>query len=513
MIAVFTVLAKVLGLGINFSLAHQFGAGRDLDVYVAAFRIPDFIFNLLISGTLSVAFIPVFMDYLNVDPKRAFRVTSTVFNFTFAAMAAVSFLGFLLAPFLVRFVVPGFSPAQQAETASLSRILMLSPLLFSLSSILTSILHSYKKFFMPAVAPLVYNLSILSGIFFLYPRFGLPGIAWGVVAGAALHFLTQLPAVLKLGLPLFSHFDLSDPGVRKIGKLFAPRILGIDLGQISLLIASVIGSTLASGTIAVYYYGFNLETVPLGVFALAFSITAFPVLSEFAAKKDYGGFKTFLSRTMVQLLFLIIPMSVLLLVLRAQIVRLILGALSGTNFTFEDTRRTALVLGFFAISLFAQALIPLVARAFYALQNTVIPVIGGAIAIVLNIIFAYLLTRNFGGETLALAFSLAAIFDVVFLFLFLRRKLGGDLADDFLFLRVIKISVASAVMGTCVYLSLYAIAPFVNMNTYLGILLQGAGAVLVGVLTYLFAGFVVDLPEARVSTVVLKAWFKKFLRV
>ena len=387
---------------------------------------------------------------------------------------------------------------------------MLSPLLFSLSSILTSILHSFRKFLMPALAPLVYNISILAGIFFLYPTYGLPGIAWAVVAGAFLHFAVQLPSVFRTGTALFSHFNLSDPAVRQIGKLFLPRVLGLDIGQIGLLIASVIGSTLAAGSIAAYYYGFNLETVPLGVFAVAFAITSFPVLSEYAAKQDMAGFKKFLAKNIVQLLFLIIPVSVFMLVLRAQIVRLILGAVRGTSFTFDDTRRTSLVLGFFVISLFAQALIPLLARAFYALRNTVTPVIGGSIAIVLNLVLALVFTRGYGGETLALAFSLAAIFDFLFLFVLLRRKLGSDLEDDFLQERIFKIGIASVAAGTAIYIMLYVIAPFVNMQTYAGVLMQTLGASVAGGLVYIASGFAIGLVEAKELLGILKIWFRKF---
>ncbi len=509
-IVIFAILSKILGLARIIVFSNRFGAGQDIDIYVAAFRVPDFIFNLLILGTLSAAFIPVFVSYLERDRKEAFKIASTVFNLTAIAMSVAGILGFIFAPWLVRIIAPGFDDASRAATTELTRILMLSPILLALSSVMTSVLQSFNKFVVASLAPLVYNLSIIFGVFFLYPKYGLKGIVWSVIAGAVLHFAIQIPSVLRLGMPFGRSLALSHPGVKKIGRLFGPRIFGLDLGQIGLLISSIIGSTLPAGSIAVYYYAFDLETMPLGVFAIAFATTAFPVLSQFASKKDFHGFKNFLSKTIVQLLFLIIPISVLMLVLRAQIVRLFLGAGQNTNFSFADTRLTAQALAFFSISLFAQAIIPLLARSFYALQNTIIPVIFGAIAIVINAVLAFVFARFLGPASMALAFSAAVMFDFICLFILLRRRLGRDLNDDFLFLSILKISIASVAAGTVSYAGLYMIAPVVNMQAYWGILLQTAGSLLLGGAGYLSVGLLIKLPEASGFVKVIKTWFFKF---
>ncbi|OGE79435.1 MAG: murein biosynthesis integral membrane protein MurJ [Candidatus Doudnabacteria bacterium RIFCSPHIGHO2_01_FULL_46_14] len=509
-IAIFAILSKILGLARIIVFSNRFGAGQDIDIYVAAFRVPDFIFNLLILGTLSAAFIPVFVSYLERNRQEAFQIASTIFNLTLLVMSAAGILGFIFAPLLVKIIAPGFEVAASAKTLELTRILMLSPIFLALSSVLTSVLQSFKKFVIASLAPLFYNLSIIFGVFFLYPKYGLTGIVWAVIGGAFLHFAIQLPSVLRLGLPFGRHFTLKHAGVRQIGRLFLPRIFGLDLGQIGLLISSIIGSLLPAGSIAVYYYAFDLETMPLGVFAIAFATTAFPVLSEYASKNNFAGFKSFLSKTIVQLLFLIIPISVLMLVLRAQIVRLFLGAGQNTNFSFADTRLTALALAFFAISLFAQAIIPLLARAFYAMHNTLIPVLFGAVAIIINAVLALIFTRFMSPASMALAFSAAAIFDLVCLFIFLRRRLGNDLNDDYLFLSIMKISIASVAAGTVSYAGLYLIAPVVNMQTYLGIFLQTAGSLLLGGLAYISAGLMIGLPEAKGFVNVIRTWFAKF---
>lgn len=511
LIGIFSILAKLLGLARDFVFANRFGAGEIVDIYVAGFRVPDLVYSLLVMGTLSVAFIPVFVRYLGQDKKEAFVIASTIFNLTFLVMGLIALLGLLYAPILVKLIVPGFSQEASLKTAALTRILMLSPLLFSLSSVLTSVLHSFKRFMLAAIAPLFYNAAIIFGVLFVYPRYGLSGIAWAVVGGAFLHFLLQFPSAFRLGLRPFRDFALRHAGVKKIGKLFVPRIFGIDLGQISLLSTSVIGSFLAPGSIAIFYFAYNLETVPLGIFALSFAITSFPVMTEYFAKNDVVGFKNFFSRTTVQLSFLIIPMSILMLLLRAQIVRLILGAVQNTHFTFGDTRLTAQALGFFALSLFAQSLVPLLGRCFYAMQNTIIPVVSGLFSTAFNIGLAVVFAHYAGAAYLALAFSIAITLHMLIMLLILRHRLG-DLNDNFLILRILKISAASVIMGIATFVTLYLVAPLVNMQTYLGVTIQTIAASIVALATYLGAGFLINLPEAHQLLTILRNWFFKFTR-
>lgn len=511
LIGAFSIFSKILGAVRQAVFANRFGAGTEVDIYVAAFRVPDLVFNLLILGTLGAAFIPVFVQYLARDREEALKIASTVFNLVLAAMSVLGVVGFLLAPYFVPLIVPGFDAESKDLTLTMTRIMMLSPLFFSLSSVATSILHSHKRFLLASIAPLFYNLSIIFGIVFFYPRFGLAGIAWGVVLGAGIHFLIQLPSTFRLGFRPFKYLETDHKAVRKIGKLFLPRILGIDLGQISLLIASVIGSTLGAGSLAIFYFAYDLESVPLGIFAISFAIASFPVMADYWSKHDLAGFKKFFAETSVQVLFFIIPISVMILLLRAQIVRLILGAGQNTSFTFADTRLTAQALGFFALSLFAQSLIPLVARAFYAMQNTIIPVISGLVAASVNIILAVILVRFAGADIMALAFSIASFVNLFILFAILHKKLRG-LEDEYLFLRTVKISIASIIMGVAVYATLYAVAPLVNMQTYLGILIQASSALVIGGLAYLGAGLAVRLEETKKLLSITRNWFFKFTR-
>lgn len=512
LIAGFTILSKILGAVRQAVLANRFGAGQEVDIYVAAFRVPDLLFNLLIAGTLSVAFIPVFVEYLRKDAEEAAKVSSTIFNFTLIVMGLLVLLGAFLGPVLTRILVPGFSETARAQTAELTRILMLSPLFFSLSSILGSVLHSFKKFTAVAAAPLLYNFSIIAGIIWFYPVLGLPGLAWGVVLGAFLHFALQFPFAWRLGLRPLRWWNLYHPAIRKIGRLFLPRIFGIDLGQISFLAVSVIASFLPAGNLAVFYFAFDLETVPIGVFAMSFAIAAFPSLAEAASKKELGQFKDLLAKTMVQVLYVIVPVSLLILFLRAQIVRLILGAGEGTQFSFTDTKLTAQTLGLFALSLFAQSLIPLLARGFYAMQNTVLPVISGLFAGGVNIFLTWVLGPRFGPTGFALAFSIASVMHMLVILLLLHKKLG-DLRDEFLISRLSKIILASGVTGIAAYLTLQMIAPLVNMQSYWGIAVQTLGALAAGIGAYLFTGNFIKLPETRLVLKIFQKWILKLSKI
>lgn len=512
LIGVLSLLSKILGAVRQGVFANRFGAGPEADIYVAAFRVPDLLFNLLILGTLSVAFIPVFVQYLNRAGKHeAFVIASTIFNMTLVVMGGLSFLGAIFAPALVKVIVPGFSAEAQQQTAALTRVLMLSPLLFSLSSVFTSVLHSFKKFLLASIAPLFYNLAIIFGIVYLYPRYGLVGLSYGVVLGAGIHLLVQFPAALRTGFRPWRAWEPHHAGVVQIGRLFLPRVFGIELGQVSLLVASVMGSFLGAGSLAVFYFAYDLETVPLGVFAVSFAIAAFPTMTEYFSKKNIQGFKTFFAQTVVQILFLMVPISVFALLLRAQIVRLILGAGQNTNFSFVDTALTAQALGIFALSLFAQSLVPLLARSFYAMQNTRVPVFSGLAAAAVTIGLAAYLTPGLGTAGLAASFSVGITVHMVLMLVFLYRRLHG-LEDDFIILRTLKIAIASVVMAVATFLTLYAVAPLVDMQTYFGIAVQTVSAFAAAILSYLAAGHAVALPEAKQVIEVLRSWFTKFTR-
>jgi len=510
-IAVFSLLAKILGLVRDAVFSHQFGAGTVIDAYFAAFRVPDFIYNLLILGTFSVAFIPVFSEYLITDKQKADRLVSSITNVTLLMVLLLTVLAFIFINPLVSTIAPGFVGEAYELTKLFTMIFLISPLLLTLSSIVSSILNTYKKFTLVAIAPVIYNLSIIAGAIWFYPLWGARGLAYGVVLGALLHFIIQLPQVFRLGFRYSFAIDWADAGFRKYWRLYWPRIFSMGTSQITALIVSIFGSFLGTGALASFYYANNLQAVALSLFAVSFAIAAFPLLSDLYNKKDILGFKDVIAKTAIQILFFMIPISILMLVLRAQIVRLVLGIGQSTNFTFTDTSMVARALGLFAISLFAQSLIPLFTRAFYALQNTIIPVVIGFMTIFVNLIFTFWLSRRLGISGMVLAFSISSVINLILLIVELHRKLG-NVHDEYLIINTLKIVISSLVAGAATFVSLYVFAPIVDMRTYWGVLVQGGAAALIGTALYLTTGWGLGLSESHNLINLLRITGKKLGR-
>lgn len=510
-IAVFSVAAKILGLARDAVFSNMFGTSEIMDAYFAAFRLPDFIFNLLILGTFSVAFIPVFSDYLIKDRKRAYELASSILNFTLGMIIVLTLLGYLFLEPLVSLMAPGLEGHTRELTRVFTAIFLLSPVFLTLSSIVSSILNAEKKFALVAAAPLFYNLSIIFGAVALYPKMGASGLAWGVVLGAVLHLLIQLPGLRRVGFKYSLAVAYQDPAFSKFWRLYWPRILSMGANQVTLLIATFFGSFLAAGSLSSFYYANNLQSVFLSVFAVSFAVAAFPVLSDQFNKNDDEGFKDVIAKTTNQILFFIIPLSTLMLILRAQIVRLVLGVGAGTNFDFADTSLVSLNLGLFVVSLFAQALIPLYARAFYARHNTVTPMVIGFITIIVNLVITYFVVERWGVPGIILAFSATSILQLVFLVMELHHKIGS-LRDEYLTLNTLKIVIASACGGIAAYLTLYAVAPFVDMQTYWGVLIQGSVSGIIGASVYLIASWLLKVDESDHLMKLIKSVLTKSAR-
>jgi len=492
-----SLASRLLGVIRDRVLAGQFGAGDTLDVYYAAFRIPDLIFNLLILGALSAGFIPIFMAAVRETKNRgeglnkAWDIVNGLVNIMGIAMIVLCGLFIALSSFIVPLITPGFSSEKMALTVAMTQIMMLSPIFLGFSNILGGILQSFKRFFIYSLAPIFYNLGIIFGALFFVKWWGIYGLAFGVVLGAIAHALIQLPSVLELGYRYHWVFDLANQSVRRIGKLMVPRTLGLAVSQINLVVMTVIASTLVPGSLAVFNLANNLQYFPIGIIGISFAVATFPVFGEHAA----GGRKEEMAKSFAhavrQILFFIIPSAVLLMVLRAQIVRVILG--SG-RFDWEDTILTADTLAFFGISLFAQALIPLLARFFYALQDTKTPFYVGLLSAVVNVFLAVPMAGKWGVVGLAVAFSVSSIFNFCLLWIFLRIKFGS-LEEKKILGSAFKISVAAVLMAFSIQGMKAALAPFLDMQTFLGVFGQGLGAGLVGLVIFVIAGLLLGSRE------------------
>ena len=497
--------SRLLGIVRDRILAGQFGAGTTLDVYYAAFRIPDLVYNFIVLGALSAGFIPVFIRVWKKSESEAWRLASGVLNILIISLLVISGVLFVFAPQLTALITPGFSPDAQALTSSLTRIMFLSPLLLGISAIWGGILQSLKKFFVFSLAPVLYNIGIMIGALWFVPRLGVAGLAWGVVLGAGLHMIIQLPAVITSGFRYHWDWRVRGTGVGEIIVLMVPRTLGLVVSQLNIVVMTMIASTLTIGSVAVFNFANNLQSFILGIFGISFAIAAFPALSSAADHADPREFIKHFSQTARQILFFVIPLSTLFLLLRAQITRVVLG--SGA-FDWADTIATADTLAFFVLSLFAQGLIPLLVRGFFAQKNTATPFIIGLLSAGVNIAAAIWLAPLLGVAGLALAFSIGSVVNLILLWVTLRMKVGS-LDEAVIVWSTAKISLATFAMALVIQGLKFVVEPVTGTTTFWGIFSQGLVAGLVGLAVFTVVSVAVKSDEMMTF---LSAFGRKFFR-
>lgn len=381
---------------------------------------------------------------------------------------------------------------------------------------LSGILQVFHRFIATALAPIMYNLGIIIGIFFFVPRFGLAGLAWGVVFGGILHLIIQLPAFFFSGFKYQPNFDFKDKGVLKTIKLMAPRSLGLGAGQLNTIAITAIASTLAAGSIAVFNLANNLSSILVNAVAVSVSTASFPSMSMAFLKNEGEEFLRKFSGILKQIIFLTLPISILLLILRAQIVRVFLGA---GKFDWADTKLTTACLGILALNLIAQAFIIFLSKTFYAAHNTKIPAIISALTVIFNIILSLFLvwllnfssgfssflqnflriggTKNAGVVGLALAYSITAILEASLLLRMFFKKFP-KLKIKEIFDSLLRVLFATLIMAALTILTRQLLGNFLNLQIFWGIFVQLIISGAVGVLTYLAASFFLKSPELKI---------------
>ncbi len=518
------IASRFLGLIRDRLLVGRFGVGDELDAYYASFQVPNFIFALLVLGTLSVAFIPVFTEYVAKGRKdEAWHMTNSILSIVYVFMGGICLALSFGAPWLVKIIAPGFGGDKLDLTVRLTRVMMLSPFFFSISAVFSSVLNSYKHFLTVSLAPLLYNAAIIFGVAVLSKPFGILGVSYGAIIGALLHLSIQLPAVLALGWKSRFIIDTRQAGVREVGKLFLPRVFGIDISQISQFIGTSIGTTLGTGASALFNLAMNISAVPVGAIAIPFGIAAFPNLSEAIAKNDRQGFVRVFASTFRQILFLLVPLSTLGFILRVPIVRIVLGA---KTLNLDETLLTAAAFGMFAVSLVFQSLAPLLARAFYALKNTVVPVIVSFVSVAIYVIAAQLFISTAGPSfksmmglggirlevkvlALPIAFSIASVIQVGMLVVILRKKFGRIGGANIL--RAFAVfGFGAAAAAVAAFAAEWLVGPALNLATFIGVFLQAVAASVAGFAAY---GFVLWLAKSEELTNFIGSLKRKMLRV
>lgn len=496
----FTFLSQLLALVRDRLLAHYFGAGETLDLYYAAFRVPDFIYAAVASLVSISVLIPFFSGIFERRKEEASHLMDTIFTSFMLLMIVVSAIAWFLMPHLVEFILPGIKdPAAQAHLIQLSRILLLQPICLGISNLLGVITQISKRFFIYSLSPIFYNVAIIFGLFVLYPHFGLQGIVWGVVIGGFMHFAIQVPFVKEKGLlPSFTS-KLDFKTIKDIFFLSVPRTLTLSASQIELIFITSYASFLTAGSISIFNLSNNLQSVPFAIVGVSYALAAFPTLSGYYAKGEKDKFLNHLITAARHIIFWSIPTMVLFIVLRAQIVRVILG--SG-SFNWDNTRLTAASLGLFVISLAAQSLELLFIRAYYAAGKTTKPLLVNLISSIITIsmpwvllqvfyhvpIFRYFVQALFKVDTLTgsevlmlpLGFSIGTIINAVIFWIMFEKDFGH-------FSKKVTPSLFSSIQagvlgGFGAYLALTFLGPVLNLNTLAGIFTQGFFAGIVGVI-------------------------------
>ena len=512
-----SAVSAVLGLFRDRLLAHYLGAGAEMDIYAVAFRIPDFVYGILIMGGISAVFLPIFSEEYKKNEKRAWEFTNNLLHCFLASLVLICGVLFIFAPFLITLIAPGFSPSAKETAVSLARIMFLSPILFGLSSIFSGVLHYFNRFLIYSIAPVLYNIGIILGIIFFLPVFGLKGLAFGVILGAFFYFLLQVLAVKFSGYKYKFSMNFGNLGLKKVFKLMLPRTIGAAVYHFNLIVVTAIASTISTGSIAIaLYYSNNLQQLPVSLIGVSFALAVFPALSKLAADGAKEEFLKNFSSVFRQILFLIIPVSVLLFLLRAQLVRFILGT---GNFGWTETRLTAASLGVFAFGIFALAFIPFLARVFYSFQDTKTPffigLISAAFNIGLSLFFIRLLSfpnffqefminilklqgiQNIAVIGLPLALSISGVFQFFLLLLFLKIKIR-DIALREILSSVRRILLATFLMALTVFFVLYLAASFLDLKTFFAVFLQALLAGIAGVVVYIVISFFLKSPELKI---------------
>jgi putative peptidoglycan lipid II flippase len=463
----------------------------ELGLFFAAFRVPDLIFQLVAAGALSSALIPIVAGLLATDEEaRAWRVVSTVTNLLVLGLLVLAVLAAIFAPTIVEFITPGYDVVQTARTTELTRIMLLSPIFLALGAVATSVLNARNAFAAAAVAPVVYNLAIIGAAIILAPSLGVEGLALGVVAGSLGHVLVQLRPLLAAGFRYEPEIDRHDPEARRALVLMAPRAIGLGATQITFVVVTALASSLGAEAVTAYNIAFTLLQIPLGVIGVPLGVVLFPSLSREVAIGRVGEYADLLTRSLRLLLFAMLPIGGLIAILRRQTVALLFPGFDAD--TVAVVANTLLV---FLVGLAAHAMIAVLARAFYARQDTRTPVAAAVLAVVVNTTVAALLVGPFGLQGIAFAIALAAWVEAIVLVEILRRQVPGLHVGGLL--RVsLESGLATLVAGAVGLGVVYLIDGMIGPTP--GQLALAAQSVVVTVAfgsVFLLAGFVLRIPE------------------
>jgi putative peptidoglycan lipid II flippase len=527
----FAICSQLLALVRDRILASEFGAGNVLDIYYSAFRIPDIIFVTVASIVSVSVLIPFLMERMEKGEVEAKKFIDTVFSFYFIFVSTVGIVAYIFTPYLMAKLFPLFFGTESfGELVKLSRILLLSPVFLGFSNLLASITQLNRRFFLYAVSPVMYNIGIIFGIKFLYPIFGLSGLGFGVIIGTIFHFLIQVPYIFNQGMfPRFS-FPIKFQFIKNIVLTSLPRTITVSANEIAELFLISFASFFVVGSISIFNFSFNLQSVPFSIIGISYSLAAFPTLTRLFSSGNREKFVEQMIMSSRHIVFWSIPVSVLFIVLRAQIVRTILGA---GRFNWDDTRLTAAALALFTFSLVAQNLVTLFVRSYYSQGKTKTPlimnVLSAGIIVVSSYYFIHLFKTSFYFKyfieslmkvsdipgtivlMLPLGFSFGLFINlIVHWWGFVRHFPSFSRPVLKTFFQTLS---SSVIMGYVAYLCLGYFDGVFDINTLVGIFLQGFVSGVIGIIIGIVVLYLLKSEELKEvwTTLHHKIWKAKII--
>ncbi len=417
------LIARILGWLRVIVIGTTFGLSRDLDAFFAAFPIPNLIYEVVAAGALASAVIPILASLRATgETDRAWRIASTILTLMLVLVAALGALAGLAAPLIVPVIAPGFSPGQQALTVELTRVMLIGPVFLALGSVATSVLNASGRFAASAMAPIAYNLALIAAPLLFAGTLGIHSLAFGVVAGSILHFAVQVLPMRLAGYRFVGRVELGDPLAREALALMVPRAVGLTAGQLTFVVATAVASGLGPGAVAAFSIAFSVFQIPLGVIGIPMGIVAMPTLAAHLARGGVDRYVDLLTRALRLLLWVVMPLTLLGIVVRQEVAALLF------QYGRIDAAAVALVaapLGVLLLGLASESAVNVLARAYYAARNTLIPVLAALVAVVVNCVLMVMLGPPFGLPGMSLAIVVGSWIELLLLLAILRRRVGG----------------------------------------------------------------------------------------
>ena len=491
-----TFISRILGFVRDMIIANLFGTKMAADAFFVAFRIPNLLRRLLGEGSLGAAVVPVFTEYLTTKGKdEAWKLANILLNTFLLILFVTIILGIILSPAIVRVIAPGFHASAEKFnlTVKLTQLMFPYLLFVGMAALTMGMLNSLRVFFIPAIGPVFLNISMILAAIFLAPRLEQPILALtaGVIAGGLLQFFIQVPTLIKKGLQYKATLNFHHPGLIKIGKLMLPSLVGLAVMEINIFVDTLLASLLPEGSVSYLYYGNRLVQFPQGIFAVALGVAILPTLSQQAAQNQMDKLKDTLSFGIRLVLFITIPATVGLIILKESIINLLFER---GEFSHQSTVATAHALFYYAVGLCAFSGVKVIVPAFYSLKDTVTPVKVAVYAMITNILLNLLLMGPLQHGGLALATSLSSLLNVMLLIFILRKKIGGIKGRTIL-VSTIKLAVTSIMMGFIIY--------WINAEFYdtgANILLKAGvlfGNIVLGMIFYFIVSFFLKVEEMK----------------